>query len=448
MDKYLDGLEEVLESLSKSTLIKFMLEYAKNHEQFANEIYVQFQEPDYPDEVKRIKVEIARALDGISDYRYRDSWGYVSFDVHHINLEIRTRIEQGHIQLAFMMVDLLYRELIKLFEYQGECEISDEAENCLLQMAEIAEIAELKEDKTFIFESCIALADVDDGSDYGADYESQLLAIAAKLVTSENRSSLEQALSAFNQTYSAEKFKLIELEMIQKLDGEQEKQRFIMENLQFSEIREIAFNDAVALTDFDQAERLCLEAVRIYKDNWRLLDKWLYRLESVYEKTKNLPKLTEVVRQIFFKGNMAYYEKLKDLLQRQSQWELSYKPLLKACEENLHERQYMHILSQEREGALLLKLVQKHVSTVFTYGKELSQTHREEVKQLFLQQLKESAELANNRKFYQALCQKINIFSEAGYPHEAVDLINEFNQRYARKPAFVDELRMLRNKLV
>ena len=195
------AIDKILEKLSKEDLIDFLVEYAKSDANLANAVNVRFRKPEYPEyeeELNKIENEIDNALDGVSSYYNRDGWGYVSFDVSHIVAEIRQRTEQGYIRLAFSELELLYRKLLENFEYQGECEISDEAKNCLDIMSEVADKAVLAEDKDYIFRQCIALSDLEDGKDYGADYEDSLLGIAAKFVTTENRAELENVLSRYD----------------------------------------------------------------------------------------------------------------------------------------------------------------------------------------------------------------------------------------------------------
>ena len=90
----------LLDKLSKEKLIHFLVEYAKDDAKFANAILVRFSKPEYQEELTKIENEIDNALDGVSDYRNHDSWGYADFDVKDIITEITQRVRQGHIRLA------------------------------------------------------------------------------------------------------------------------------------------------------------------------------------------------------------------------------------------------------------------------------------------------------------------------------------------------------------
>ncbi|MDR1991901.1 MAG: hypothetical protein LBQ98_00110 [Nitrososphaerota archaeon] len=89
-------------------------------------------------------------------------------------------------------------------------------------MSTIANNAVNEEDKRYIFERCIALTDIDEGKDYGADYEHELLRIATKFITPDNRLELEKTLSKLeSQKWGAEKFKLLHLDIIDMPDGKE-----------------------------------------------------------------------------------------------------------------------------------------------------------------------------------------------------------------------------------
>jgi len=214
-------LKKLLERLRKEELIGFLLEYAKSDPKFVNAVNVRFREPEFAEELKKIRYKIAKALDHVSDYSTHDSWGHVDFYIGDIVEEILQRAGQGHIRLAFSEMELLYRKLLECFEYQGECEISDVAEYCCIEdMSKIAELAVSQEDKEYIFGKCIELAELEEGKDYGADYEDKLLSIAVKFVTSKNCEVLENAISRFDGTRREKEFKQIRMEIISRTEGE------------------------------------------------------------------------------------------------------------------------------------------------------------------------------------------------------------------------------------
>lgn len=434
----------ILENQSKEKLIDFIIEFAEKDAKCANTLSVRFGKPgEFGKELNKIKNKIDTALNGVSDYRYHDSWGYVDIDVDDIIEEINQRVEQGHIRLAFAEIELLYCKLIENFEYQGECEISDEAENCLEIMSEIADKAVLDNDKDYIFKQCIALADLDDGKDYGADYEDKLLLIAAKFATPENRTELEAAIELFDSGWREEEFNLIRLEVIRRIEGEKAANSFIAENLRFTRIREIAYNNALINKDYSECECLCLDALVTTDRQDYGISQWLYKLYDIYEATENKTKMSETAQKILLCGDLKYYDKLKSLLRERTVWDDSYPELLSKCKQELPYQEYMEILAKEKEYALLLEQVKNHTEQIYLYGKLLAEKYRSDVCEIFTAKISSEAEKAYGRDEYQKVCVNISSFADAGYKSDAIEMINEFKLKYKRKPAFVDELKKI-----
>jgi len=119
-------LRKILEKFSKEQLIDFIVEYAEDDADFENAVNVSFREPEYEQELGKIAKKIDRALSGASEYKLRGGWGCLDFDIDDIVAEISKRTERGQTRLAFAQTELLYRKLLEIFEYQEECEVSEE----------------------------------------------------------------------------------------------------------------------------------------------------------------------------------------------------------------------------------------------------------------------------------------------------------------------------------
>jgi len=435
------SVAELIEGLSKEQLTEFLVDYAERDSKIVNALNVRFGIPEFKTELAKIQRKINDALKGVSDWSRHDSWGHVYIDTNDIFNEIHERAEQGHVKLAFAQLEMLYRKLLAHFEYQGECEISDDAEYCLTIMFELADKAILEEDKEYIFKRCIELTEFEDGKDYGADYEDRLLSISAKFVTLENVSQLDAALTRYeSRTWEAEKFKLIRLEIIRKTEGDESTDRFIAENLTFPKIREIAYDKAVIAKDFEQGEHLCIEALATYEHRYGI-SPWLYKLYNIYELMGSLSKMTETAKKILLSGDLKYYDTLKSLLEKQAVWDNAYPQLLGECSANLSYSGYMEILEKEKEYDLLLEQTEMHMEQVYCYGKLLAGKYPSEVCSIFTSQLDKEASTANSRKSYSTVCSHIKLFAEAGYVEESQKLIESFKTKFKRKPAFVDELK-------
>ena len=423
----------LMEQLAPGELLDFLEDYAKRDGGFEEALRVRFEEPDEQAELTRLGDKIDAALEDVCPYGHGRWYEPSSVDTSGISFEIEQRLKQGHVLLAFKALETMYRKLLEVFEEQEECEVADEAEDCLRQMAVVADHAVDSSDQAYIFDCCIALAGIDDGKDYGADYEDKLLAISAKFVTPENLPVLEEAIALYEEDWRGEDFALIRLTIIRRLQGEQAAEAFIAAHLEYEKIREIAYESAMQKQDFKQAARLCQTAGGDMV--------WLHRLYTVHELMEDPRKMIETARRIALRGDLEYYDKLKALLQEQGEWEAAYPALLEDCARQLPYKNYMEVLHREHECDLLFEQIQAHPEEVYTYGKFLAEEYEGGVRSIFYTQIRLEAEKAYGRSAYQIVCGNLEVFAHAGYAPVAMALVEEFKLLYKRKPAFVDELR-------
>ena len=439
-------MRKLLEAIDKNDLIDFILDYANKNSGFQNSINVHFTKPDFDKELEKIRFKIEDTLDFESGYHYRDSWGNVDFCTGDIIEEVYTRMQQGNIKLAFAEIELLYRKLLVSFEYQGECEISDAAGNCLDVMMEIADNAKLTSDKEYIFNQCLKLSQLDDGKNYGADYEDKLLSIAVKFVSLDNYAKIDIILKQFETCdHRAEEFKLIRLEIIRKIYDDNVVDDFIAENIQFQKIREIAYEREISQGNYTFCEQLCIDALSLYEQRYGI-SPWLYRLFSIYEMTDDIKGLKKTGREILICGDFNYYAIYKALYNK-DEWKNLFVTLLDKLEEDNKSGIYTQILIEENLNSKLLDYCKKYPSSITSYYPHLIPEYQYDVGLLFMSYIKSRAELANKRSSYKYVCDIILLYEKA-CGIEAYGIRNELMLSYSNKPAFVDELRKLKLKKV
>jgi len=174
-------MRNMLETAASAALLDFLEEYSRHDPRFENALRVQFAQPDFDAELEKIIGSIDAALADVPDWDKHDKWGSISIDTGDIIFEVGQRVKQGYIRLAFAMLETLYSKLLENFEYQGECELAMEAEDCLRRMADVAAQATDPADQEYIIEHCISLSRSKVGEGYGANYGDRLMLIVALL---------------------------------------------------------------------------------------------------------------------------------------------------------------------------------------------------------------------------------------------------------------------------
>jgi hypothetical protein len=436
----MDTIQKLIESVTDKQLRSFTAEYARYDDAFARALAVRFADTEFDDEVRKIAQVTAQALDGADEYRNRGSWGHIQFDLSSVYYEIRQRIKRKQFRLAFAQSAAAYTELLKVFDYQKECEISDEAEFFIDEMSEISGKVKALSDQEYIFDCCIKLAGDNTGSDFGADYQDRFMQIAAKFVTQENRKDFDDAVEQHYVSWKSGAYAQIKLSVVQRLDGASAAAAFMREHLQFDEIRKSAYDSAMRSKDYDLAAQLCTDAP--VSNHWKA-PKWNLLLYDAYKAAGDIQSMINQAENILLSGDLDYYERLKSLHQKRGDWDAVYPQLLIKCKTSLSGYTYMKILSMENELTLLLEQAQSSLDSIFTCGAQLAAQYPDEVQALFVSAIRKEAASAENRTDYSGVCHKISVFHEANFSEQAFSLINELKKQYARRPAFVDELQKI-----
>jgi hypothetical protein len=273
----------------------------------------------------------------------------------------------------------------------------------------------------------MAIAGYGDG--YGMDRSDDMLRICKRFVTQENRSKIEKVVETDLPLY---------LSIIKRLFGQKAVEDYFHAHMDNTETARIAYSEAMVKKDYVEAEKF-LDAIILNKDpeNKSLQD--LYSLYSLHELTGSTSKMAAAAEKILSEGDASYYPKLKALLQASGEWEARRKSVLETCK-SLKYKEYMDILEIEGELALLFEQLENHPDKIYRYGEALSKSYREEILQMFIENIRYLASVSKKKEEYCIVAKAIKVFSVSGYADEAKLLIAEIAQTYSRRPAFVREL--------
>ena len=242
---------------------------------------------------------------------------------------------------------------------------------------------------------------------------------------------------------------LITLAIIERLDGVEAAEQYMMEHINVPEIRMHAVDKAFAAKDYLQVEKLCREAL---KENIRgyfnRRPPWAYYLERLYEETGNHEKLLEIVRFILFQRDTSYFQKLKTMYKQQGVWEDRQEQLWQELSTALPTHEYASLLAKEGEMEKLLEVVKRHPTYVLDYGQQLAGSFPSETYAMYEACILEEAQEATDRRKYRQVCRMIKDFSAAGAKEKAVELIDRLREIYHRRPAMLEELAGLKKRLV
>ena len=93
--------------------------------------------------------------------------------------------------------------------------------------------------------------------------------------------------------------------------------------------------------------------------------------------------------------------------------------------------------------SVIIEYCQESPNRIEQYYPYIKEHYYEDVCALFIDFIERKASNATDRKRYQDVCRSIQTMQKAGYQVEAKHLISDLLQAYAKRPAFVDELRKI-----
>lgn len=241
---------------------------------------------------------------------------------------------------------------------------------------------------------------------------------------------------------------LITLGIVERLQGKEAARKYLFEYLELDEFREIAVKNAVADQDFTLAERLCKEG--LMKNDGGYYGKasqFFYFLEQIYETTNNTADLIATRRAILLKGDTPYFRKLKSLYEQLGVWDQEKNPLWSELSRKIGIHYYITLLSQENELELLLEQVKRNKSYITYYGKQLADKYPDETYQIFEEYIYDQADQAKDRITYRQVCTHLKSLADAGADTRVKTLITRLKELYLRRPAMLEELAKLEQKL-
>lgn len=450
---------ETLENVTKNELIDFIIKYSNENAQFKTELLSEVLQKPSKQELSSIKETIRNSISrnkrkGYIDYRGCDN---ICEDLMKILTIAEKRLAKGYCRIAFDITLHVLLTGVKLAStadsssgYLGA--VIDSSYRILDNVCEYVEanIKDSKEHK-YYYEKIISSSQkkIFDGW-MGMDYD--LLGKATYFVTNKNVRKLNNTVENLHQDklefgfeYSQTYKKQIQFKIILKLDGEKAADKFVLDNLDIDDFREIAIKKYIKEEQYEFAEQLCHEKIDSILQRNQI--KWWDYLIDIYRTSNQDKKLIDILLKVVAFGEKSYYIMLKELLVSKRLWKKNYSKVLKKIENKTTSNFYMDILCIEEEWEKLLSKLQNNPYYIFTYGSKIAQHFPKQTYQIYKEVILNNAKTTSSRKQYRKLCDEIKeLFVVRGYL-EAIELIIEFEHKYNRRPAMLDELNQLRKRL-
>ena len=236
------------------------------------------------------------------------------------------------------------------------------------------------------------------------------------------------------------------IEYMKKLNYTAEQiEEYKQANRRFFVIRELEISEAIENNDYDTAIKVLLESKERDAGNTEQLEKYSEQLIEIYDKLgKTEEYIEELIRYVtsFWQYDLTYVKMLKACIMNPDQWSKMVDDIVM---KSRYEDFVCQLLYEEkRYGELMNKIEQSSnkVSLLDSYDKVLRKIMPERVIKIYSAYLKQTAELANERKKYKYLMSYLKKISKCdGGKAVAEGIAATWRREYKRRTAMMDELR-------
>jgi len=245
---------------------------------------------------------------------------------------------------------------------------------------------------------------------------------------------------AWSDKYVTQAIKLLQLQLIEQLDGKEEGLKFIYSNLQYSDFRERAILYLLEEKDFKGVLQLCEDGIRIDRQYKAIVDVWKkYQLEA-YEGLGDIDKQKEIMLSFLYGNKYEYYSRLKQLSSA-NEWPGILEDIVKTfMEETYAPSAYVEILKEEKMSSHLIEYCSKNLHAIKDLYPYLIDEYFDEVNKLFIKYIELQSEPSGDRKNYRNICSLIKLYKKVCGTSHAQKLIEHLKDEYKRRPTFIDEL--------
>lgn len=443
------SLKDSLNKISKDELIEIILGVAKENKTFKEKLMVKYAKETSVDEVGQCKKYIDAVVKKYTKeegfIRYRQGYNFVE-EMEYIFEKIE---ETNDCLIALDIAIILLEEAISAIQYADDShgEIGDLISNSMNAIYEIASKPNLTEDlKNKIFNKILeeTRSRVFRGWE---EFQFDMLNICTNFIDKEeNRISLVKEINSLiekedEDSYNIESLLKMLFEIIEKYESDEEINKFIDINSNYTFLREILIDRCMDENNYEKVLELALEGEKKDNNYPGLVLKWKEIRYKAYKKLLLKAEQEKLAKELLFDGKFEYYKELKDLnKKREKTFYNNLKRELKTSKEWGLERIYISLIEEENDLDEILTLVRKNPEKIERYVDLLKYNFEDEVIEIYEKYILNLAIFASDRDAYKNVCRKLIKYKDIARKEKQDEVKNILRNLYKKRPAFIDEI--------
>ena len=453
-----------LEKISERDLKAFIREYAGFHPEFISEFLARFPElSGFEGREKYVQMIRTAIRSG------QDQHGFVSYNqsfrVMRPISELITRaeemLERKEYLKAYHIATAVTEEVTDLLPSMDDSsgEAGQTIEYAFEVLDEIASVDGESELQQRLFDYCLQEVSKEKYMDFS--FDTRFLYLLVDLAENADREQqlwntldtlqkrAKQRDASFKGNWNQERLLDVKIAFLQQRDKPEQAERLIRENLHIPRFREQMITQALEQENYQEARSLVEDGLAQENEqpgfsNTYRWEKW--KLKTA-EKEKSPEHIRRHARNLFLQqpGHFQYYRKLKDTYSPE-EWPEQVERLIQDIKANIRSRPQRilaHIYAEEGHWDRLLEVLQNasNLGLVERYLDDLRDRYPDEILELYKTGIRTAAKPAKGRGHYRYLVSLLKRLQQLEGGREAArSLVQEFRDRYSRRPAMMDEL--------
>ncbi|MBN1988239.1 MAG: hypothetical protein JW783_02430 [Bacteroidales bacterium] len=276
-----------------------------------------------------------------------------------------------------------------------------------------------------------------------------LLSLAAALQkTTEEFNRIFALIEEFDSEYEQEHAKTIKYDLLVKVKGEAEADKYLEQHLDNYDLRSKAIQKAIDRMDYNKAIQLAHDGINQDKNKRHgYVADWYNWLIKIAQEQNDVNKVIEYARLLFLSDGTSKEELYQILKQNVApeKWSTFVESLAKEVLQK-HKGYFSETLAgiyiKENWWERLLNLLQKHPYLRFVeyYEKYLVKDYSNQLAELYAKGIIDLLDNNIGRSHYKTACKYLRRMIKMGERNKANEVIELFRKKYSNRPALLEEL--------
>ncbi|WP_299262486.1 SWIM zinc finger family protein [uncultured Porphyromonas sp.] len=422
-------VDELLDKVTHDELTLFVREHATKNAQFRDLLLASFAQYN-PNESRTLYAKQVKALIKVArdsdKYGLIDSSGakYISKKISPMLSLAERYLSQGNHQSAFFICTAIMDELISALLCADDREgvLGNAIYAAYDTLSAIASEEPSEAIRKLILKYCFT--SFDKRTFAGWDWHIGLLQLAACILDTEGE--VEELFKRINSIPESDEYEIKEVQKIKycillEKKGTEVAQKYLEQNLDNPNFREVAIQDALDQKDYERATALANDGIEQDSGYAGLVTNWYEWLLKIAESQKDTERIILYARHLLLndsRPSLDYYEILRKTVPPEQWTDFVETIVQEAIERKPYYRTDLvaSIFIREEWWSRLLDLVKKecNLDQLAKYEKLLAQHFPSELADLYAERIIEYVESHIGRNYYRTACKYIRKMIKLG----------------------------------